>query len=400
MFNEITTVWRSHAPIAAVTLNDVKKRPLSMPPNSKPSSNSTSFLSFDTFFENVSQAALPTMLMGKLMSVTGLFQNNSTTPAMTQEEEEEEVLSDNTEYETQNLNTNQQRSHLFSSVKIPSMPSSSKDPILSTSPPNFTKKQKRNSIFFNWTTSEPMVVVDTNSSSSDTLSSAEESSPTSDDRSKSQTTRPRSSTLNSISKIPRAVSDAIKHQVLPQYQPGRSKSNSLSMLRNHIYPFYRNNSRKDANDMYTADTTVHSNQSGDISLTPPQVTATRNRSASLGNRLISGGSKTWHRLTPSGDFYFNQQHMNEYQHRHPKGPMWTNAKMMNELKQAVQESELSRQIDTSSINQVNDQEESASNSVGVSLAEEQRTMNEHLNANFPMLLKTEHVEAGKLSLFF
>ncbi|GAA5812088.1 hypothetical protein MFLAVUS_005538 [Mucor flavus] len=399
VFNEIMTVWRSHAPIAAVTLNDVKKRPLSMPPNSKPSSNSTSFLSFDTFFENVSPAALPTMLMGKLMSVTGLFQNNSTTSAMTQEEEEEEVLSDNTEYETQVVNTNQQRSHLFSSVKIPSMPSNSKDPVLSTSPPDLTKKQKRNSIFFNWTTSEPMVVVDTNSSSSDTLSSAEESSPTSDDRSKSQTTRPRSSTFNSISKIPRAVSEAIKHQVLPQPQPGRSKSNSLSMLRKNIYPFYRSNSRKDANYMYTADTTVHPNQSGDISLTPPQVITTRNRSASLGNRLMSGGSKTWHKLTPSGDFYFNQQHMNENQHRHPKGPMWTNTKMINELKRAVQEGELSRQIDTSSINQVNDQE-SASNSLDVSLAEEQRTMNEHLNANFPMLLKTEHVEAAFKASFW
>lgn len=336
---------------------------------------SINFPNFDSFLENISPAALPTLLMGKLFNVTGIFQNNNnnnkaSNPEDEEEDEEEDVFSDGTDYEIQDTNT-QQKSGLFSSLK---KHNNKKDPQ--------QKRLSRTSIFFHSTTApEPIE----EASSSDGIASSPEES-TTDDKS---STKPPHVSLNSLTRFPRVVSDAFKHPASTQTQSDdnskRRRSSSLSMLKN---TFYRN-SRKETSgsELDIADTAIHSNHSGDVSLTStPEIT--KNRSSSIGSMLLSGGSKTWHKLTPSNDFNMSQ-HEN---HRHPKGPIWMNTRMMKDLQYLKEQHQ---PTDTALLEEgyVTDEEDAADQTS--ILSQEQRTMNEHLNANFPMLLKTEHVEAGK-----
>jgi len=109
-----------------------------------------SFLSFDSFLENISPAALPTMLMGKLMNVTNMFQQPSTDVANNASAENESLDSEH----------KHQSSSILSSVKIPYMSSSGStkktdDTVALTTSPNETttsslaSRLKRNSLFFN-----------------------------------------------------------------------------------------------------------------------------------------------------------------------------------------------------------------------------------------------------------
>lgn len=491
-YNEIMTIWKTHAPSKAVVLLDSlaeKKRPQSLPAAATNKvTNSNSFLSFDSFLENMSPAALPTMLLGKLMNVTSLFQSgtvngNTTAPSGNPQSEEEELEEDETlsssdnEYEAaEEVNTNQHSSSIFSSIKIPSISKAT-----TTTNDTAGKKLKRNSLFFNKapTQSESSVTITTDSpspSSSDAVTTATTSASSpelilnsgggtsdisttasnNDDSSAAASTatssgmRPRSGTFNHLTKIPRAVSDAIKHQVLrseefitpavsstssgslqlpeqPQQQ-NRNRSSSLHTLRYHMSPFYLYNKINNApanSSSETVNTELKSTHSGDISLIPSTTTTSlpnivsptpvktrTHRATSLGSMLLSGGSKTWHKFTP-GVSDTQQLPFNESQHRHPKRPMWLNTKMTRELKEALEAEQEDRSLSSSEEVPSSDGEDSVDiptsmehtvHIVGESdpqiLEEEQQTMNDHLNANFPMLLKTEIVEAAFKASFW
>ncbi|KAI9342411.1 hypothetical protein BD770DRAFT_204796 [Pilaira anomala] len=375
-YNEITNLWKSH--VSTTTTTDVKKpRPQSIPAVNKINYTSINFPNFDSFLENISPAALPTLLMGKLLNVTGLFQNSNnnnnkaSSPEDEEEDEDDDIFSDGTDYEIQDTNP-QQKSGLFSSLK---KHNNKKDP---------QKRLSRTSIFFHWPTPEPIEEASSSSpSSSDGIASSPEES----------STKPPVS-FNSLTRFPRVVSDAFKNPASTQTQSDdnskRRRSSSLSMLKN---TFYRN-SRKDTSgsELDIADTAIHSNQSGDVSLTStPEMT--KNRSSSIGSMLLSGGSKTWHKLTPSNDSNTNP-HEN---YRHPKGPIWMNTKMMKDLQYLKEQNQ---PTDTTLLEEgyVTDEEDAADQTS--ILSQEQRMMNEHLNANFPMLLKTEHVEAAFKASFW
>lgn len=444
----------------------------------------TSFLSFDSFLENISPAALPTMLMGKLMNVTNVFQQPSTDSASAENEPLEN-------------DQKQPSSSLLSSVKIPYMSNTTKKKedsaaALTTSPNEMTtsslaSRLKRNSLFFNKSTKE-----DTNRVIEESLDEPLNASPPSSNNASQDyfrgaadndqqqyevqpitinKTRPHSGSY-SLAKIPRAVTDAIKHQVLrsdttattssqvpaieeppaatssatteesqstlSSKSSNRSRSTSLSNFKHHISPYYLYSKINGSTANTSASTlpaphisnTSLTNATTDISLLsdadssslstttiqPTQQPAVRNRkqrAKSMGSTLISG---TWSKLAPgSVDYYFHQQHMNESQHRHPKGPIWLSDKMIEALEEAAKAntSDHSDATSTSSSSfggegddNDDDEEEEETNfamdvQVRKSVAdpkirqEEQQTVNEHLNANFPMLLKTEEAEAGK-----
>lgn len=271
------------------------------------------------------------------------------------------------------------------------------------------KKSKRSSLFFNKSGQETTASEVSNNNASTTDSTVTETSSSNEKPS----SRPRSGTFNNLTKIPRAVTDAIKHQIRPDEttQQNRNRSSSISAIKQHIPPFnfYSKSNRDSEHSLPSVNTELRTAHTGDVSLISTANNSSSsssssktltNRATSIGSMILSGGSKTWHRLTPStGDYYFQQQHLNENTHRHPKGPMWINEKLGRELKEAQEEYE-----DTTSSDEEND-----SSSVDADIAvepekeekdpkimsEEQQTMNEHLNANFPMLLKTEIVEAGR-----
>jgi hypothetical protein len=404
----------------------------------------------------MSPGALPTMLMGKLMNVTNLFGNSSNSGENTAatvankeeegeelEEGEEEILSSSdNEYEPSEDTTHHHS--LFSSInKIPS---------------STAKKLKRNSLFFNKSPSylEPATVTITTDSPSPPTTTALSDAPTpyasaspednhsgisSGDLSTAldetttpkSSTRPRSGTFNNLSKIPRAVSDAIRHQVLrsdelsssaslqlppppTEQQQGRNRSSSLSTLRHHMSPFYlynKINSSPASSSSETVNAELSTRNCGDISLisstslsmavqSPAPINKTRTqRATSLGSMLLSSGSKTWHKFTPSTDLQ-----MNEGLHRHPKGPMWLSAKMTQELKEALEGASSSSEgsaCDEEEIEIPQSMEHATQVTEEVNphiLQEEQQAMNDNLNANFPMLLKTETVEAAFVSLFW
>lgn len=271
------------------------------------------------------------------------------------------------------------------------------------------KKSKRSSLFFNKSAPETSSLEASSNNTSATDSAVTETS----SNSEKPSSWPRSGTFNNLAKIPRAVTDAIKHQIKPDEttQQSRNRSSSISAIKQHIPPFnFYNKSNKDSeHSLPSVNTELTTAHSGDVSListannsssTSSNSKTRSNRATSIGSMILSGGSKTWHRLTPStGDYYFQQQHLNENTHRHPKGPMWINGKLSRELKEAQEEYE-----DTTSSDEDNDSSSvDADIAVGPEreekdpkiISEEQQTMNEHLNANFPMLLKTEIVEAGR-----
>ncbi|CAO3656755.1 unnamed protein product [Mucor hiemalis] len=391
-YNGIITAWNAHTGLNSVT----EKPPAGVKSNG-------SFLSFDSFLDNISPAALPTMLIGKLMNVTNICNgSNSTNTTTTTVSLTPQPMPNEEEYDSSD------EEYVTPSEDIPSI---TKDINFTTSPKEIpastsylsAKKLKRNSLFFNKSAPEA-ISSETSSNNNSTDASLLETG----NSSEKPASRPRSGTFNNLAKIPRAVTDAIKHQIKPDEATtqNRNRSSSINAIKQHIPPFnFYNKANKDSESslpcVNTALTTAHS---GDVSL----ISTTHNnnsnnktrssRATSIGSMILSGGSKTWHRLTPSnGDYYFQQQHLNENTHKHPKGPIWVNDKLLRDLKEAKE-----NDSDTTSSDDDNDcssgdadiltgtaKEEKDSKI----MSEEQQTMNEHLNANFPMLLKTEVVEA-------
>jgi sterol 3beta-glucosyltransferase len=416
---------------------------------SKTASNSTNFLSFDSFLENVSPAALSTMLMGKLMNVTSLFQQQGSSMNNTSTSDDE--LSQ----ETWKLKQQSGSSLLNDSKDGDAQLTTSPNEMSTTS---LVSRLKRNSLFF----SKPSAMTDTNSDEgeafvTDTLPSQDyfngtQHQPTENESNRK--TRPLSGSY-SLSKIPRAVTDAIKHQVIradntnstnseassassdtEQIQVNandtRSRSSSLSALRHHISPFNLYNKMNNHNlqnvtnslpHLSTANASMKNNQ-GDVPINSHQETdflPTRNddsavvstrkhRAKSMGSMLISG---TWHKLAlSSGDYYYQQQHLNESQHKHPKGPAWLSNKLIDIIDATWSGNSLSY-VEDEEHNENDDSSEKRITSRKMVMdlyihkdienpqlkEEEQQTMNDHLDANFPMLLKTEQVEAGKYNTF-
>ncbi|CEP11565.1 hypothetical protein [Parasitella parasitica] len=480
-YQVITDTWkRSTAALGSSQRKVVLK-------TSKPAAGaggSGSFLSFDSFLENISPAALPTMLMGKLMSVTNVFQQPSSTTS-----------SNNTTAEEEESVEEEQKQHFSSrlpSIRIPYVSTKKKDEpttaaattTLTTSPnemssSSLASRLKRNSLFFNKSNT-----VNSSSTATGELSpdaSPTQSPPPSSGSSQQQQdyfrgaeqpepvqpititkSRPLSGPY-SLSKIPRAVTDAIKHQVLrseptatssnvPTIEPpsssasstttatttseqdqstttlnpnnNRNRSSSLSAFKQHISPYYLyskiNGSNSSSNTLpapHISDTLL-TNAATDISLvsdadsslsahTTQTASKTgsmskRHRAKTMGTTLISG---TLNKLTPgSTDYYFQQQHINESQHRHPKGPIWLSDKMMEALEEASKAAgaaaadPLSDSSDSLSASSGDEEQECTLNPKTAATdpkvrQEEQRTINEHLNANFPMLLETEDAEA-------
>lgn len=402
-YTGIITAWNAHTGLNSVT---------EKPPAGVKSSNG-SFLSLDSFLDNISPAALPTMLIGKLMNVTNIFGSNSTNTTTTTAALTPQPIPIEEDYDSSD------EEYVTPSEDIPSI---TKNTNLVNSPnelPTSTsylsaKKSKRSSLFFNKSAPETSSLEASSNNTSATDSAVTETS----SNSEKPSSWPRSGTFNNLAKIPRAVTDAIKHQIKPDEttQQSRNRSSSISAIKQHIPPFnFYNKSNKDSeHSLPSVNTELTTAHSGDVSListannsssTSSNSKTRSNRATSIGSMILSGGSKTWHRLTPStGDYYFQQQHLNENTHRHPKGPMWINGKLSRELKEAQEEYE-----DTTSSDEDNDSSSvDADIAVGPEreekdpkiISEEQQTMNEHLNANFPMLLKTEIVEAALKATFW
>ncbi|EPB92999.1 hypothetical protein HMPREF1544_00073 [Mucor circinelloides 1006PhL] len=462
-YHVITDTWK----ISSAANDDAQKKVVVRTMDgSKPAGvpGGGSFLSFDSFLENISPAALPTMLMGKLMNVTNMFQQPSTDVANNASAENESLDSEH----------KHQSSSILSSVKIPYMSSSGStkktdDTVALTTSPNETttsslaSRLKRNSLFFNKSNGNTKEDTKTTEEPSDI--SPNQSPPSSSNTSQDffrtaekdyeiqpiaiTKSRPQSGSY-SLSKIPRAVTVAIKQQVLrsdttnsnvPAVEEptateesqttlstksnNRSRSTSLSNFKHHISPYYLY-SKINGNTSNTSASTLPAphisntsltNTNTDLSLlsdtassststtTQPGQPIVRNRkqrAKSMGSTLISG---TWNKLAPGSlDYYFHQQHMNESQHRHPKGPIWLSDKMVEALEEAAK-ANISDHSDSSSTSSDGGDEEEETDfvidaQVRKSVAnpkvrqEEQQTINEHLNANFPMLLQTEQAEAG------
>jgi hypothetical protein len=468
-YHVITDIWKTSS---ITNIDSQRKVSIKALDGNKPTTgiNSGTFLSFDSFLENISPAALPTMLMGKLMNVTNVFQQQSTATTTSATEEDESLDYDQKQQQQQHTLS------ILSSVRIPYMNNSKRkddNTTLTTSPnemapSSLASKLKRNSLFFNRSAN-----IDDKATEESSDKSPSQSPPLSNNASQEyfrgaekyqqqidevqpitiNKSRPLSGSY-SLSKIPRAVTDAFKSQVLrsdtthsnvPTIEEPpiatvinedesnlgsksstRSRSSSLSNFKHHISPYYLYNMINGNSSNPSASTlpaprisnTSLTNTSADISLindtdssssataqrTEPVVKNRKQRAKSMGSNLISG---TLSKLTPGSiDYYFQQQHMNENQHRHPKGPIWLNDKMIEALEKAAK-TDVNVHSDSSSTSSenVNGEEETEfalDVQVRKSVAdpkirqEEQQTINEHLNANFPMLLKTEEVEAGNI----
>ncbi|KAI9475861.1 MAG: hypothetical protein EXX96DRAFT_280320 [Benjaminiella poitrasii] len=466
----------------------------------KPSapSNSGSFLSFDSFLENISPAALPTMLIGKLMNVTSLFQqstnNGHTSPKRNDElpsnmQNQDELVPDDDD-ESDSSRTKQQpdqdHSSLLSSLRLPLI-SSNRDvsnpkknneySVVSAptkSPDSFStslaSKLKRNSLFFNNKSDLLVDTVDPTPSASSqedfckTISSPSQQDNNSDvgntnsnDKlqvADTNNTRHRSSSY-SFSMMPRAIKNQVLRSEANDEPPklpvtdntntpsistvavpiqqdkdqnsntttthGRHRNSSLSSsIRQHISPFYLYNkmcaSNNNSNEtIANNNTSLLSSPSGDISLLkhsstnlPASDEASTTSTNTISVTKRKRAKSVLNKLAPSNtDYYYNQQNVNENQHRHPRGPVWINGKMIGLLAKATR---ISKAKD---ITQDNNEENSEDDKEGISASmdfvlelqtnkvmkdpklreDEQRSMNEHLNANFPMLLKTEEVEA-------
>lgn len=400
-----------------------------------PNSNSTgTFLSFDSFLENISPAALPTMLMSKLINMTGASQNPTTEQQSATEETNELVPDDDS-------STGKEPSSLLHRLSLASPLDKKKNETSSSSSDSLANRIKRRSLFFNWSTGNIESPTQVKNSADDLQDVPQDDTDMEPQEQKSSDdnqvviankTRP-ASTSYSFTKIPRAVSGAIKTQVLRTDNNNtssleneenkqldntleknnevhqRNRGSSLSNIRHHMSPAYLYNkinnthsSTKALSRPISNDTTVN-DSTADISIIhqdeqkdkPPK----RNRARTVGSIIMHS---TRNILAPgSNDIYYNQQHINEAQHRHPKGPMWLNEKMLNALNE-----ELSQNNDDDEEEDDSDDQEdlanltkdyySSLNDVHPELKQkEQEAMNDHLNANFPMLLKTESVDAGK-----
>ncbi|KAF1797863.1 hypothetical protein FB192DRAFT_1289012, partial [Mucor lusitanicus] len=230
---------------------------------------------------------------------------------------------------------------------------------------------------------------------------------------RSDTTATTSSQVPAIEEPPAATSSATTEEsqsTLSSKSSNRTNTSASTLPAPHISNTSLTNATTDISLLSDADSSSLST----TTIQPTQQPAVRNRkqrAKSMGSTLISG---TWSKLAPgSVDYYFHQQHMNESQHRHPKGPIWLSDKMIEALEEAAKAntSDHSDATSTSSSSfggegddNDDDEEEEETNfamdvQVRKSVAdpkirqEEQQTVNEHLNANFPMLLKTEEAEA-------
>lgn len=472
VYRIITDTWKTSS---ATNIDSRRRVIMKTLDENKPNTGAAggTFLSFDSFLENISPAALPTILMGKLMNVTNIFQQQSTATTTGATEEYESLDDDQTHQQ-------QHTSSILSSVRIPYMNNSKRkdnNTVLTTSPNEMTtsslaSRLKRNSLFSNKGTNIDDKATEESSDTSSSQSPPPSNNAPQDyfrgtENDQQQTDQVQPITINrsrplsgsySLSKIPRAVTDAFKHQVLrsdtahsnvptieeppvaavtnsdestlESKSDNRNRSSSLSNFKHHISPYYLYNKINGNSSNHSASTlpvphisnTSLANTTADISLindtdlsslttaqkSEPIVKNRKQRAKSMGSTLISG---TWSKLAPGSiDYYFQQQHMNENQHRHPKGPIWLNDKMIEALEEAAKAdvSDHSDSLSTSSEDANGEEELEFAPDVQAQKSvvdpkiqqEEQQTINEHLNANFPMLLKTEEVEAGSISALF
>lgn len=396
--------------------------------------------------------------------MTGATQNQNL-PEQTIPEEKNELVPDDDSV------ANKEPSSLLHRLSVTSPKKGDSSATVSSEPaPSLTSRIKRRSLFFNWSTGnmDPTPSIKSaddlqpnSAESQDDNESQSQETITTDDTAKdlapANKTRPTSGSY-SLAKIPRAVTDAIKTQVLradtsttttsssiptivmspesednkgltdlPQEQQPqedntnkthpRKRGSSFSSIRHHMSPAYLynkiNNTIAPAQPkaLISNDTTV-SDQTADVSLInhddQKSVSETpkkgRNRARTVGSMIMNS---TRNMLVPgSTDYYYQQQHINENQHRHPKGSMWLNGKVVNALNDLLKNGNTS-DSDSDPENE-DDIEDDLANLTMDYLSSydahespelkqrEQETMNEHLNANFPMLLKTESVDAGKL----
>ncbi|KAI8643219.1 hypothetical protein BD408DRAFT_415154 [Parasitella parasitica] len=475
-YQVITDAWKNSSATNSVSQRKVKIKTTGASKSTTGAAGG-SFLSFDSFLENISPAALPTMLMGKLMSVTNAFQQPSTATSSSNAAEEDECVDD--EHTQQQQQQQQQHSSSrLPSVRIPYLSSNTNGktrddpaPTLTTSPNEMTNSSlaarlKRNSLFFTKSnTISTTGELSPDSPPSQSPPSAINNSSQEYFRGADQAELVQPIAINksrpltgpySLSKIPRAVTDAIKHQVLrsetasssvpagesppssastateeDQSTPNnkasnRSRSSSLSNFKHHISPYYLyskingNSSNTSASSLPAPHISNMSliNTATDLSLVNDAdsfssatnqaskagaTVSKRHRAKSMGTTLISG---TLNKLTPgSTDYYFQQQHMNESQHRHPKGPIWLSDKMIEALGKAAKADAASAHSDSLSASSASSEDDECKPTLDAQAQkfaaatepkirqEEQQTINEHLNANFPMLLETEDAEA-------
>ncbi|KAI8368694.1 hypothetical protein BD560DRAFT_398455 [Blakeslea trispora] len=351
-FHEIITIWT----IKSARLSTSKEE-REESTGLQTSSNSNTFMSLDSFWDNISTAALPTVLMGKLVNITSLFQMQQRTMATG---DAEDILHDKD-----------------------STDESEDEPNLKQPEVSSVTKSKKNSLF-----SKP--VSDT-SESTDVASLSNQvfrtdNSASSSDSISSKTPPPSSHQAN---------------------ETNRSRNSSLSSIRQHISPTYLYNkihahTTSSSPSLEVAHTDM-ARPSADISLMSHEdserekgqlmVTNRKQRAKSVGSAILTG---TLSRLTPSIiDNYYHQQHINENNHIHTKGPVWMNDQMIEELEESIQPNDYD-DSDSESEMDLEDQtilESLKSRGNDLMKQGQQETMNEHLNVNFPMLLEAENVNA-------
>ncbi|OBZ89256.1 Sterol 3-beta-glucosyltransferase [Choanephora cucurbitarum] len=389
-FHEIVTNWT----IKTARLSTTKEE-RNEPVASQPPANGNSFMSFDSFLDNISTAALPTVLMGKLVNITSLFQVQQRSVATgdaedaledkdSTDESEDEPDTKQTERgltEASPTSSSKSKRSSFFSKSVPDVPESTEVSSLAVSTPStdgsVVKKRPHSASYsftkMPWSIKNQVSRTDNNKSSIDSLSG--KTAPSSSQQTNATT---------------------------------RSINNSLSSIRQHISPTYLYNklhthtaSTSPSPDVANTDMT---HPSADISLMSHEdsdreknhlspTTTRKQRAKSVGSAIFTS---TWSKLAPSIiDNYYQQQHINENSHLHPKGPVWLNDSIIEELESFIQPSQYDGSDSESDTDSEGQTMLESLKSTGNDLLKQgqQDTMNEHLNANFPMLLEAEKVNA-------
>jgi hypothetical protein len=306
------------------------------------SSGSTStFASLEGFLGNISPAAIPTLLIGKLMTVTNVFNNNSPVS--------EDTLDSENELEDDQVTS-------IDSTHVDEKP----------------EKSKRSSFLFKSFGDEDngfqeKAVTSPQSLSPPPIHSAE------DDNQKKTKLQSR----HSLGKIPAAVKDVIKHQVLrtdddvDQGSPiRRNRGSSFNTIRQISLSSFSLHNKKSSE--LTSSTSNENNQALAVK---PKATTRHNRASSIGSFILSSGSKTLGKL--SDHYYKNEEHHHF---------IWANRRILKSAEQhRVEHYDLLLKLSNDDM-------------MPDEMEEIQQHMNEQLNNYFPMLLQSESVQAGKITM--
>ncbi|KAI8982303.1 hypothetical protein BDF20DRAFT_834938 [Mycotypha africana] len=376
------------------------------------------FASFENLFENISPTALPAMLMGKLMNVATLFQqetSNNATKKLSAMNEEEHPHSENDMEDVSLSQKSQPTATKHYSSRHKSMEigrSLLESASLSSNTSTIASKFKRNTIFSysKSAVADKDKISNSGSSTTSTATPIAQVNPDKEMASEHSTLTAKPSTKSStysLSKIPRAVTGALKHPLTSWKDSNNTESDASTT-----------ESTSKADEEKSNDQTVLDVEPVEAKIpikimdqTPKVAHKTRkSRTKSFGSALLSG---TWNKLaTGSAELLSSQQQHpsnTEAYQSHPKGQLWLNQAILNGLVDMIRlkndtdsYSDDGRTSDYPLATTFDDEKEEVNipnfvvgpHSAEISAsnpeyeAEEQQALNERLQTAFPMLLET------------